>query len=430
MSGWLIDGIDLPVVDVQDDFSAAVAKYAFPYRNAQVVKYLGVEERSIKLNAVFFRQRYDEHKDLARRLLSAKTESHELVHPDFGRLSGCVQQVSSVYDERRDCVTVSITFIVLGDGDDDAGNFDTVGSIKRDTEQAFIDGQETLTDAFGQTLSSDIGSEAGDMIETEIDESQTLLDQFLTVSQAARDYVAEIDDAIEICESWLADVTAPADSILNTIEYGSLLPARFVSAVNEALDRICESQGESSISPRNYLENLKAAYLSFAAMFENREFNAADQVSDAIALRYALDCGRVYDDDNMQSLTLAAIEDAPAFDLAGNRLIDQAVPEIMTINDLEETLYGARELLQQAIDRDRSQEESYKSMAKNLLDHVEEVRINRERIVIKNVPSEMPLHAVCLRFGLPVAYADRILAINPEIKNPTFVKGDIRVYAR
>lgn len=429
MSGWILDGVDLPVVDVQDDFSAAVAKHAFPYRNAQELEYLGVEERTIKINCLFFGARYDEHKGFIRAILSAKTASHELSHPDFGILHGSIQNVGSGYDERKEHVSVSITFVVEGDGDGEVGLFPVISSVKADTEQAFIDGQETLQESFDATLASDIGSEAGDMVETEIDDTQTLLEQFLTVSQTARDYVEEIDDAIAICEGYLYSVTAPADSILNTIDYGTLLPGRFVGAVNEALDRICAAEGDSTISPRHYLENLESAYVAFEALFSNKAFNASDQVSDAVAMRYALDCGRVYDADNGNSLALAAIEDMPAFDVSGKRIIADDAPEIMTIDDLEETLYAAREMLQQAIDRDREYADQYKEMAKILLDHVEIMRLNRERIVIRNVPTEMPLHAVCMRYGLPAGYADRILAINPGIRNPSFVKGDIRMYA-
>jgi prophage DNA circulation protein len=429
MSGWLLDGVDLPVVDVQDDFAAAVAKHAFAYKNAQSLEYLGVEERSIKINCLFFGSRYDDHKDFLRAILSADKDSHELVHPAFGTLAGSIESVGSSYNENKRHVAISITFIVEGDGDDGSQLFGVSASIKADTQTAFSAGQETLKESFGDALKTDIGTEAGDLIETEIDTEVTLLDQFLTASQAARDYLSEIDDAIGTCEGYLTAVTAPADSFLNTIEYGSALPGRFVRVVNEALDRICANEGDSTTSPRAWLENLKSAYYAFASRFVNAEFNAADQVSDAVAMRYAFDCGAVYDEDNTRSLSLATIEGQPAFDVAGNRVVTESVPDIMTIDDLDETLYSAREMLQAAIDRDRSYEEPYKTMAKLLLDHVEIVRLNRERIVIRNIPTEMPLHTICQRYGLPIGYADRILAINPGIKNPSFVKGDIRIYA-
>jgi hypothetical protein len=429
MSNWILDGIDLPVVDVQDDFAAAVAKHAFPYRNAQELEFLGVEERSIKINCLFYRSRYDENKTLTRSLLSTKKESHELSHPDFGILRGSISTINNSYDERKRHVAMSITFVVEGDGDGAEGLFPISASVKSTAQATFADGQETLAASFTETLIGGIGSEGGDLADIEIDSTQTLLAQFLTASTAARSYLSEIDDAIDICEGYLYTVSAPADSFLNTIDYGSTLPGRFVGVVNEALDRIYASAGGRTVSPRHFLENLKSAYYAFSTRFENRNFNAADQVNDAIALRYALDVGVVYDADNLQSQALVPIEDSPGFDVAGTRIITDNAPEIMTIDDLEETLYSVREMLQAAIDRDRANGEPYKKLARQLLDHVEIVRLNRERIVIRNVPSEMPLHVICKKFGLPAGYAERILALNPEIRNPTFVKGDIRIYA-
>jgi hypothetical protein len=40
----------------------------------------------------------------------------------------------------------------------------------------------------------------------------------------------------------------------------------------------------------------------------------------------------------------------------------------------------------------------------------------------------MPLHLVCLRYGLPYTAAERLLTIN-SIVNPNRVAGEVNVYA-
>jgi hypothetical protein len=61
--------------------------------------------------------------------------------------------------------------------------------------------------------------------------------------------------------------------------------------------------------------------------------------------------------------------------------------------------------------------------------HIDNVKMERDRIITAEVESDTPLHLVCLRHGLPYAYADRICSIN-DFDNPTFCGGEVRLYAR
>jgi uncharacterized protein (UPF0261 family) len=42
----------------------------------------------------------------------------------------------------------------------------------------------------------------------------------------------------------------------------------------------------------------------------------------------------------------------------------------------------------------------------------------------------MPLHLVCLRYGLPYTDAERLVKVNKNIQNPNFASGAVSVYAR
>jgi prophage DNA circulation protein len=68
-------------------------------------------------------------------------------------------------------------------------------------------------------------------------------------------------------------------------------------------------------------------------------------------------------------------------------------------------------------------------MAENLLNHVNSVRLEREKMIAVTLDNPMPLHLVCLKYGLPYTDAERLLRIN-NIRQPNFTNGEVLVYAR
>jgi hypothetical protein len=274
------------------------------------------------------------------------------------------------------------------------------------------------------------GDEAGDLVTQEIDEDQTLLEQFTSISLAARSKLEEIDSAIYKCENYLAEVIESEAAFTSTIDYGTRLPGRLIGAITSALNRISGSIYSESLAPSVYLSNLQAAFEAFGALFTNGDYPVSDQVNQEIALRYALETSYVYDRDNAESTVLRSIEDAEPFDILGRHMLEVEPPAIMTMIDLEESLYRARALLQAAVDRDRESAKGFKDLATALLSFVETVRLEREKIISVIINSEMPLFIVCMRNNIPIAYAERILSINDRITNPSFVSGEVKIYAR
>jgi len=68
-------------------------------------------------------------------------------------------------------------------------------------------------------------------------------------------------------------------------------------------------------------------------------------------------------------------------------------------------------------------------MALQLQEHVGTIKLERDRIVSISLDNALPLHLVCLRQGLPYAYAERLLSIN-ELPHPSFAQGEVSVYVR
>jgi len=101
---------------------------------------------------------------------------------------------------------------------------------------------------------------------------------------------------------------------------------------------------------------------------------------------------------------------------------------VMNIREIEETLFLSREAIQEAVELTR-QNQLLKKMAELLLYHVNEIKLERERIMMVNIDNVIPLHLVCLKYGLPYHAAERIMAIN-TIKKPNFTFGRQSIYAR
>ena len=68
-------------------------------------------------------------------------------------------------------------------------------------------------------------------------------------------------------------------------------------------------------------------------------------------------------------------------------------------------------------------------MGRTLLEHVGTIKLEREKILTVVLDNPMPLHLVCLRYGLPYNYAERLSSIN-TIPQPNFTDGEVSIYAR
>jgi hypothetical protein len=101
---------------------------------------------------------------------------------------------------------------------------------------------------------------------------------------------------------------------------------------------------------------------------------------------------------------------------------------VLNVQQLERSLAEVRAEIQAAVELARGQE-SLKTAALALLEHVSQVKLERDRILMLTLENPLPLHLVCLRQGLPYRYAERILSIN-RIAHPSFTQGEVAVYGR
>jgi prophage DNA circulation protein len=167
---------------------------------------------------------------------------------------------------------------------------------------------------------------------------------------------------------------------------------------------------------------------SIAALKQNvAEF--ADELTFAGAMRGATEIAKIYDADEVARETVRAIEQQSMFDGDGRIIEREAAPAIATIVEIERSLAHTRERLHECVVIDRSMR-SPQAAAHALLEHVKRIKLELERVVEIYEPHPMPLHVICVKHDLSYAVAERILSLNPQIQNPTFCQGTIKIYER
>jgi hypothetical protein len=136
--------------------------------------------------------------------------------------------------------------------------------------------------------------------------------------------------------------------------------------------------------------------------------------------------GYLLQDDETLSKKAAGSEGTQVFDLNGRRIGTSLNSQVMSSTEMEALAYNIRSLIQEAIDADRNNQD-LKNMANSIILYVDDVKLRRAQ-QINMLVNNIPLHMLCLNLGLDYQAAERLLKINPTIKNPTFCEGNLKVY--
>lgn len=436
-----LDNFTLDMETIDDTVEKEIAKYEFPYVDGAKLDDMGAHARAITFRCHFIGEDYDRHKDFFKYVSARNDNLYKLTHPVYGLMEGKIEKVHVVKTfDVVDDAPVDITFVQ--ELHDDLGTTPvSVNVVSNLLEDAFQLGQLEQMAAVAADLFDTIGSEANDIINAVLDPAKTLVDSFVNASLSAREVLSVIDGAIAKAGAILSSTTIPTNELVSIVEYPLTLPGRLVQTFAQAASRQAQSLLGVAAVPAHYIQALLSSFASTNDQFSNDSFPMAKHAAIACAQQCALQAAYRYDEDEQRRLVLKSSEGLPSFDMAGRFLNPPQAEPIMTIDELESTLALIRQSLQDAIEkkivvggqtiilwtaRDMT---SLKTMAASLLQHVSSVKLQRESIVTKVYTSEMPLHIICVRENLPYNYAERICSINPKIQNPSFVSGEVDVYA-
>jgi prophage DNA circulation protein len=437
-----IAGFLLDVETISDSFQKAIAKHEFPHTNGALLEDLGQKGRSISIRCYFGVlggiASYQDYFKFIKTLDGIDTV--EFIHPEEGLLKGRIEKVDKRKNDRQEFAEVDITFL---EGRIEAEPVAQI-SMPGFGEEAFLDGQDELQANFAAGLAGDLGADGAALAGDELDPDTGILEQMSALSGKVRSYVAQVDAAVRGLEATLSAITQPANTLLATVNYAANLPGRVIGSIAATVERYAESYNALRNFPAQFQRSLKVQLDRLEDSFRSFQSKApagsaravaetaamtriADQINAASAHRLALEAAYGFATDQTNRLLAKKNESQKSFDSLGN--FSRPVPPdpLMTRTDIEAALAVAMAKAQDSINRLRGLT-AIKRGISGLVDFSRTIMIGAGDIKQLDIDGTLPLHLILLQQGLPYNAADRVLAINPQIKHPSFVSGTINIY--
>lgn len=443
-----LNGIKLNIRDIVDESEPAVIAHEFPLSNGAKLANQGVKAVRITFTAFFIEDNFDDHIKLKNEL--GKRELAEFIHPTYGLRKGMVSLFVVSRNDRKRTAEVNITFV---EDIITTQNPVFIPDVVGETGQQFGGGVLQLT---GQQIDNitemlpDIGAEASDIASRALDEDLGIIEKFADLTGPVREYVKTIDSAVTTITGTLSAITNPANSLIASIAFAENLPGRLIQSISLAAERYIELYEDIRSAPEDFVDNFhdsmdglkktlgidEASRAGSARGGTNRQVaqeTARDHIAqniDAVgALTVSTELGEIYAEDNEKRRVVTSSEREDSFDAQGNFIGNADIEEIFTVDEIEHSLASAREYLQAAIDNDNRGISALFGMANALLQDVNRVKLEIEKIITVTEHNTIPLFLIMQKNNQPYNRVDRILALNPDIVNPNFVSGEVRLYA-
>ncbi len=438
-----IANFDLDVETIADSFSKAIVKHEFPHTNGALLEDMGQKGRSITIRCYFGTMgglaSYEDYFEFIKIL--DDIDVIEFVHPEDGTLKGKIEKVDKRKNDREEFAEVDITF---AEGRIEATTGTEI-SMPGAVENAFTNGQEEQQNELIDDMTEELGTDGTSAAAQVLDPDLVMLAQMTDLSAKARAYVAQVETAVGTLGAVLVEITQPANTLLATISYGVNLPGRTIGAIAECVERYAESYDALRSFPAQFQRSLKFSLDQLEASFRKFQSKApagssrataetaamtmvADHIRLASSHRLALEAAYGFATDQTNRSTAKANEGQKSFDMQGNYFNPVTPDPIMTMTEIESTLATVMTAAQGVVDIMRGVQE-IKNACAALVDFARLIKLDAERIKTVDIDGELPLHLILLQNGLPYNAAERVLAINPQIKHPNFVSGTIKIYA-
>jgi prophage DNA circulation protein len=433
-----LDGFALEIETIDDAVEKAIVRHEYPYQNGALLEDMGQKARVVKFRCYFWddgadHATYDTHTELLKHLDSM--DISELVHPKYGPMKGRVESMAVRHDDRDRFAEIDITFVegLIEDGGDTRHE-----DVEAGAEEAYNDGIEKQKEEFARDVQDALGPESQSILDRVLDPARGIVEQFGGVTTKARNYLKEVESYVGTMDAAVNTIANPANSLVSTINYGTDLPGRVIGSVSRCVERYALLYDSLKTSPARFVNSMVFGLKGLS----NASGKFAKTTTIAAASHTALQTAYLYKADETLRVAQKQREGQRAFDAEGNYTAPATVvgggnisggaaataPETaMTVGELESSLAAVRSGLQEAIDISR-QNTSLKQQALQLQTHVNSIKLEREKIIRVLLDNPLPLHLVCLRYGLPYNAAERLLTIN-AIRNPNCASGEVSVYA-
>lgn len=404
---------NLKLVSIGDEISHAIAETQYPYKNGADLEDMGVNAELLRFSCVLTNDDYKENYQALRNwFLSYFATPIELIHPDHGTLNGYPQNVSFNNDRRKRFAQFDFEFKIAGIQPDIQDFTDPTEVCEEEAKAVNVEVQAALAEEMQRAGVPDV---PGD--------DWSLLDYWGAMGDAARSFASGVSGALGRIQGVIETVKAPLDALNTTIDYvdslsGSLTGSlqRFCDSLT-ALGRKAGSSSGTSVLASIFTERL--------ASFIDTPVYAS--LATIAASTLACETARQISEDEVKMGESIAAESVVSDDAVGKPIAaDTIEPFIMTPETLENSLAAVREFINRVLPVSKSPGR-LKKMAATLTESILKLKMEYMTTRTVKVEYETPLHKILLDNGLNYKAAERVCALN-NVKNPTFMKGEVLVY--
>jgi len=424
-----LDGFDLEIETIDDAFEKSIIRHEYPYKNGALLEDMGAKARVIRFRCYFWdddagHATYDTH--LALLSLLEGMEIVELVHPKYGPLRGSVESLAVKHDDRDHTAEIDVTFVhgLIEDAGETVSN-----DVKAGAEEAFNDSIAEQMQVFEDDVTAALGSAAVAILGADLDPELGILEQLTEVSTKARNYLKKVEGFVGTMEGTLNTIANPANSLVSIINYGTSLAGRVIGSVARCVERYALLYTGLKSAPTRFIDSMKNGLTELAGASGSFNETTAKTTTIASASYTALQLSYIYKEDDQTRAEQIKTEEQPVFDALGNYTpSDYSASDTpaMTVREMESSLAVVRGMIQDSVNLSREMT-TLRKQALLLQSHVTSIKLQRENVTRVLLDNAMPLHLVCLRYGLPYNAAERLMMIN-DIRNPNEVSGEVNVY--
>lgn len=423
-----LDGFDLLIEDsgTADTWEKNVPEYDIPFASGAHTDGLGVRARHIQFTTVWFNDSYEMHEAFIAHCLLDSINT--LIHPKYGQIKGRVKSVQAVHRDNPQLVKIDVAFVEDADPDVEPVYTPDLVAI---VDQSIAAAQLSEMERFASDVNANMGPAGAAILAVALDPELGILGQIQGLSTAGRIWINKIETAVSAIDAAFANITNPVESLLSTIDYGTTLPGRVIGSVARSVERCALAVKKTNDSPLAFMYAFRGA----AETLLSSSGDLAKYVVSGIPQLTAVVMAELYSADQKQRDELLKQESQDVWGNDGTLKYIPVLPSVLTINDIEMSIKSYRETAQAAIDSirtDLGSPELIKNIniiCKNLSDYVDSIKLNRERMIEIDVMDPVPVHLLCLQYGLPYTAAERICAIN-NFECPNFVSGKVKMYVR
>ena len=415
----------LCLTQVNDEIAHAISEQKYPYRNGADMEDMGVDPETFRFSCILKNDDYGEdgerYKNIRNWFLSIFYEPVELVHPVLGTLRGYPKNASFGEDRRKRCADFSFDFVVSGIQPEESAWQD----VRAANEEEAVALNADVQDGIAEDMATEGVPDASGS-------DWSLMDKWASMGDAARAFATKCQKAVGKLEGYIDAVVAPVDAISATIDYSETLSGSLAQSIEKACESflalarkldVSEKKSSSRAVVTALVSDLTAAQ---AALTDSPESVQGAFATLACATA-AGEAARLFADDESALRESVSGESVEADDADGRAMVTPSSSYMLSPADLEDTLATVNQFVQDSLSRLTSPER-VKRMVANLAEQV--LRVKLEYMTTRSVlvRATTPLHRILLDNGLKYKAADRVCALN-GIKNPTFVTGEVLLYA-